>query len=66
MATEITTIEQANQIRKEYREADEAYRQAKKDRYTPYAKVSALKAKRDEIEPKVNAALKFLKSQNAL
>ena len=49
MTTEMT-IQKAQEIRKAYAAADEAYRAAKKDRYVKGAKVSALKAERDALE----------------
>jgi len=60
------TIETAKQIRKQYAEADEAFRAAKKDRHASSSKVAAAKAKRDNLDPIFNAALKFLKENDAL
>jgi hypothetical protein len=60
------TIETARQIRKQYTEADDAFRAAKKDRRANSATVTAAKAKRDNLDSLFNAALKFLKEHNAL
>ena len=65
MTTEMT-IQTAQEIRKAYAAADEAFRAAKKDRYANSAKVSALKAKRDALESSCDEAIKFLKINNAL
>jgi hypothetical protein len=65
MKTEMT-IEKENEIRKQYAEADEAFRAAKKDRRASAAKVSQLKAKRDGLSDAFDQAIKFLKEHNAL
>lgn len=55
------TIEKAQAIRKEYAMLDEAFRAARKDKHVAYAKVVALKAKRDSLDVAVNAAIKFMR-----
>lgn len=65
METEMT-IEKANEIRRQYAAADDAFRAARKDRRASAAKVSQLKAKRDGLEAIHSEAVKFLKEHNAL
>lgn len=63
METEMT-IEKANEIRKQYAEADDAFRAAKKDRHASAAKVSSLKAKRDALSSACDAAIKFIREHS--
>jgi hypothetical protein len=60
------TIETAKQICKQYEEADEAFRTAKKDRHASSSKVATAKSKRDNLEPICSAAIRFLKENGAL
>jgi len=64
MDTEMT-IDKAKEIRKSYAALDEAFRAAKKDRRVPFARVAALKEKRDALEPDCDAAIKFLHGHDA-